>query len=148
MFHFEFENAIVRYGETTQEIIATGKKGKQWSYGSPETDSKFLKLFEAVEAVRKPIPVVCGPEAAIAQTISINGIQDSVEKIIRFPETMIHRDSDENRLWVKGLDKVFFNCYLKGILPHEANLPWAKSGKNIDLRNYNYFPGGKLSDKK
>ncbi len=148
MFHFEFENAIVRYGETTKEIIATGKKGKKWSYGSPETDSQFLKLFEAVEAVRKPIPVVCGPEAAIAQTISINGIQDSVEKIIRFPEQMINREVKENRLWVKELDKVFFNCYLKGILPHEANLPWAKSGKNIDLRNYNYFPGGKLTDTK
>ncbi|GAG78313.1 unnamed protein product, partial [marine sediment metagenome] len=28
------------------------------------------------------------------------------------------------------------------ILPSEGNIPWARAGIPVDLRDYRYFPGG------
>jgi len=142
MFSFEFERATVDYGEFTDVIIMDDNHGNVKNYGSPEADHHFKKLFEAVTGVRNPKPVLCGPEAASSQTLCINGMQESAPEIVAFPESMIHRVEETGKLWVKGLDKAFYDCYKKGILPSEVSFPWARRGKKIDLRNYRYFPGG------
>jgi predicted dehydrogenase len=120
MFNFQFEDAEISYGESSDEIIARNSSGREKSYGSPEDDHQFLKLFEAVETVRTPKPIICGPEAAFAQTLCIKGIQESVPEIPIFPDNMIQWNENRERLWVKGLDEAFYRCYRKGILPNEA----------------------------
>jgi len=140
-FSFEFENAIVSLDETSTEITATFKNGNMINYGSPEDDDQFLKLHRAVEAVRKPQPVVCGPEAARSQVLCIDGIQESVPEIPSFPKSMIRRDATQRIRWVTGLDEAFLQCYKKGILPTEAKFTWAKSGRTVDLTGYRHYPG-------
>ncbi|MDH5467569.1 MAG: Gfo/Idh/MocA family oxidoreductase [Candidatus Aminicenantes bacterium] len=141
MFSFEFEQATVTYGDGANEIVAVSRTGREKHYGSPEEDHPFQKLFEAVESVREPKPVVCGPKAARSQTLCVNGIQESASEIATFPESMVRKEKGK-RWWVKGLEEALYSCYLKGILPSEGNFSWARAGKAFDLRNYSFFPGG------
>jgi len=142
MFSFEFEEATVTYGDSIDETVARDRKGNESLYGDPESEHPLRKLFEAVAAVQKPKPILCGPEAALAQTLCINAMQESAPEIRTFPESLIHRDSDEKRWFAKGLDRALYECYIKGILPSEAKLSWACAGKQVSLENYRYFPGG------
>jgi predicted dehydrogenase len=142
IFSFEFEEAVVRLDDMTEGIIARDKKGKTRQYGSPEAEHRLRKLFRAVEAVREPIPILCGPEAAAAQTLCVDGIQDSVFEIRTFPDSMIHRDDRQKGRWVEGLDRELYESYLQDALPGEKKIPWASRGEKIDLANYRYYPGG------
>jgi len=142
IFSFEFEHTTVTYGEPSDDIIATDRQGKEKHYGSPEANHPFLKLFEAVEAVRKPKTILCSPEAASSQTLCINGIQESFPEILTFPESIVQHDMEKGSRWVKGLSEALYDCYQKGILPSEADFSWARQGGLVDLRNYKYFPGG------
>jgi len=142
MFSLEFEEATVTYGETIDVIVARDRKGNESLYGDPESEHPLYKLFEAVAAVRDPKPILCGPEAALAQTLCMNGMQESAPEIRTLPESLIHRDADERRWFGKGLDRELYDCYVKGILPSEAKLSWACAGKRVNLENYRHFPGG------
>jgi len=142
MFSFDFEEATVTYGEIIDEIAAKNRKGSEKLYGNPESEHPLRKLFEAVRMIQEPGPILCGPEAACAQTLCMNGMQDSVPEIQNFPESMIHRDSKEKKRFVKGLEQELHDCYQKGILPSEAKLSWACEGRRVSLENYSYFPGG------
>ncbi len=137
MFNFQFEDAEISYGETSDEIIARDSSGSEKNYGSPEDDHQFLKLFEAVETVRTPKPIVCGLEAAFAQTLCIKGIQESVPEISSFPDNMIQWSKNRERLWVKELDEAFYQCYQKGILPNEAGFSFAVKGKSVGIKKAN-----------
>jgi predicted dehydrogenase len=140
MFFCEFEKGHVSYGEEGSTVVAVTRDGDETNYGSPEKDP-FRKLFDAVSAVHTPRPVVCGPQAAFPQTLCMNGIQDSVSNICPFQGSMITRE--KNRIWVDGLGERFHACYREGILPSEAGISWARRGKTVDLREYEFFPGGK-----
>lgn len=145
MFSFEFEDAQVTYGEISDDIIASDSLGNKKHYGSPEADPPFRKLSEAVNTVKEPKLVLCGPEAALSQTLCVNGIQESVPEIVTFPEAMVQKEGKRKR-WVRSLSEAFYECYQKGILPSETSFSWARCGKQVDLTNYQFFPGGTLPE--
>jgi predicted dehydrogenase len=142
MFSFEFEEATVNYGESIDEVVARDRKGNEKLYGNPESEHPLRKLFEAVRMIQEPGPILCGPEAALSQTLCMNGMQESAPRIQTFPETMIHRDVEKKGRFGRGLDRELYDCYKRGILPSEAGFPWACAGKPVKLENYSYFPGG------
>ncbi|MGD8540498.1 MAG: Gfo/Idh/MocA family oxidoreductase [Candidatus Aminicenantes bacterium] len=142
LFSFEFEKGIVSFGENGDAIVAHTQAGEEVNYGSPEKDP-FRKLWDALSAVRATRPVICGPEASFSQTVCVNGIQESMPIIHSFPQSMVEKD--KNRIWVNGLTEEFYACYQRGILPGESGLSWASRGKNVDLQNYEFFPGGTSS---
>jgi predicted dehydrogenase len=137
LFEFEFENAKILLDEKTRDIIAIFNDGNIKNYGSPDNDHQFRKLFNAIENVNKTTNVICGPEAAIAQTMCANAIQES-SLVNIFPDNLIV--NEQNRPWVKGLQEMLISCYKKNILPGEAGYVWARSGNIINLENYNNFP--------
>jgi hypothetical protein len=140
MFTLEFEKATVSYGEIADDIIARDLKGNTKHYGSPEAEHPLRKLFEAVETIRESKAILCGPEASVAQTLCMNGMQESVSTIMGFPDSKIRSDPECNRKWVKDLLRDLQDCYKKGILPSEARLDWACPGKVVSLSNYHHFP--------
>jgi predicted dehydrogenase len=142
-FNLEFEGAVVSFREKSEEIIAIFKSGAVKQYGSPDADHQFRKLFEAVAAVNETRPIVCGPEAALPQTICINGLQEYVTQIAAFPEAMISWSGDGARLLVDGLGEALLDSYRNNRLPGELGYPWAVKGKAVDLKEYIYYPGGK-----
>ncbi len=145
LFELEFEKATVTYGENADDIIAREYRGGVKHYGSPEAEHPQRKLFEAVETIRAPKDILCGPEASVAQTLCMNGMQESALAIIDFPGSRIKSDPEGNRAWVKDLHRELQDCYKKGILPSEAHLDWARPGKKLDLTGYHNFPEGKLA---
>ena len=141
-FSIEFPQTEVTLGADRPEIMARDNAGNTKSYGSPDADHPFKKLFSALDVVAGKGTVMCGPEAARAQTLCINGIQDSMPDIISLPDKLKQTDAEAGRIWVNDLAQVFTECYQKGILPSEAGAPWARPGGVIDLTHYSYFPGG------
>jgi len=140
MFTLEFEKATVSYGEIADDIIARDLRGNTKHYGSPESEHPLRKLFEAVETVRESGGILCGPDASVAQTLCMNGMQESVSTIMDFPDSKIISDPKCNRKWVKDLLQDLQDCYKKGILPSEAKQDWACPGKVVSLTNYHHFP--------
>ncbi len=147
-FELEFENGKISYGIINSEITAKDKNGNVKNYGSPDADSPFLKLLEAIEFVHNQGEIVCGAEAALPHVLCVNGIQESAE-IVDFPREMIYRDKMSDSIRVRNLTDYLLKCYNEGLLPSELKAAglsdefhWAESGRNIDLRGYEGFPGG------
>lgn len=139
LFSFEFERGTVSFGEGRNTVVASMDDGEEIDYGSPDKDP-FRKLCDALAAVHTTLPVTCGPEGSFAQTMCMNGIQESMPNISSLPDSMVRKD--KSRIWVDGLAEGLYACYKKGILPSESGFSWACPGQNIDLRKYEFFPGG------
>ncbi|MEZ4635244.1 MAG: hypothetical protein R2856_09790 [Caldilineaceae bacterium] len=74
---------------------------------------------------------MCGIEAALAQTLCMNGVQESGE-IVDFPPELLHIEDGQGV--IEGLPSLFFNCYQSNLLPSErGDVPWACPGDVVDL---------------
>jgi predicted dehydrogenase len=147
MFLLDFEEATISFGETGQEIIARDLKGSEKRYGSPEDDDQFKKLFDAIHVAQGRGEVVCGPEASRSQVVCVNGIQDSVAKIIDLPQVLVHRSS-EGKIAAKAVEQSLTICYQRGVLPSESNQSWVQAGEPLDLSSYVHFPANQTSIEK
>jgi hypothetical protein len=100
------------------------------------------KLGDCLAAVRSGAAPVCGLEAAMSQTLALDGLQDAAPDIAEFPARLVRTEPTPagGRLWVEGLDKILFRCYEEGRLPSELGAPWSGKAGRIDLRNYRQFP--------
>ncbi|MBZ5496377.1 MAG: Gfo/Idh/MocA family oxidoreductase [Acidobacteriia bacterium] len=141
-FHFEFEEAVITCGEEGGEIVALDRKGNLKSYGAPDDTSQFRKLVAAIDYVRGEGTIACGPEAAMAQTLCVNGMHDSVFEIPSFPVMQVRREGAPGRMIVAGLDDTLLCCYRQGKLPRETGVAWAVAGRSVSLSDYRCFPGG------
>ena len=141
-FRFLFEDAVVACGEDGDEIVAINRKGQLKSYGSPDDTPQFFKLSAAIDRVRGLGTIVCGPEAALPQTLCINGMHESVAEIPCLPAALMESDPAAGRRFVRGLGETLLRCYREGQLPGEAGVPWAAPGKTVGLENFGRFPGG------
>lgn len=140
-FSFTFENAVITFGDG-EDIVASLKDGSTKRYGCP--DSGLKKLWDAIESIKSGSPVVCGPVAASAQTLCMNGMQDSMPNIVEFPSMLVRIQGEPGlrRTCVEGLDVLLEECFEKSLLPSEMGVPWSREGKQIQLRNYTAYPGG------
>jgi predicted dehydrogenase len=143
-FRFDFEQAVITCGENNGGgIVAKFRDGREKAYGSPDDTPQFHKLIAALDRVLGAGPIVCGPEAAMSQTLAVNGMHDSVADIPSFPEAMLRREQSPERVYAAGLDEVLLRCYRDGTLPAESGAPWAVAGRTISLADYHQFPGGR-----
>lgn len=145
MFFLDFEEASICFGETGREIVAKDLRGVEVSYGSPDDDDQFQKLFDAIAVVQGKGDVVCGPEASRSQVLCVNGIQESVGEITELPPVLVER-SAEGKVVSKAVEQALTICYQRGVLPSEANQSWARGGETIDLSRYSHFPARQMSD--
>jgi predicted dehydrogenase len=141
-FRFLFEDAVITCGEEGDEIIAIDRKGKLRSYGSPDDTPQFFKLAAAIDRVHGEGMIVCGPEAALSQTLCLNGMHESVAEIPCVPAALVETGSAPERRFVKGLGETLLRCYREGQLPSEAGAPWAVAGNTVCLENFRHFPCG------
>jgi hypothetical protein len=133
-FCYEFESGTVRYGgKLGDTIIAELPDGSLVNYGSPAPSDSPQKLFDTMESLRSLQPVVCGPEAAGAQTACVYAAQQSMATVVDFPPEMVRVEGKpgERRTHVKNLEKVLDECYDRFSLPSEIGLVWAKAGREV-----------------
>ena len=140
---FEFEKATVSYdSDSDSSIVAEFADGRRREYGNP-FDGAMDKLWESADAVRTGERVACGVAAASAQTLCINGAQESAE-IAAFPRDLVcveDRGDGDRLTWVDGLREALKQCYDRGVLPAECpGLTWARAGAKIGLAGYSSFP--------
>lgn len=142
-FVYEFEKGTARYDAATKQLVAEFADGSRRAYGSPDSDMP-RKLWDCVAAARGGSLPVCGIEAASAQTLCINGMQDSAP-IVPFPAELISVQGEgaDRVTAVNGLAAVLTRAYEEGRLPAELGVPWAVPGREVDLRQYEYYPGGR-----
>jgi len=143
IFCYEFEEGTVFYEMgISGTLMARFRDGSVKSYGDPSSD-QTNKTWQSVEAVRSGRRVVCDVRAATAQTLVLNGAQDSMPEVEQLDDSLIDvvGEGEEEVKFVKGLQATFVQCYDRGILPSEhGNMPWAREGRTIDLTSYRSFP--------
>jgi predicted dehydrogenase len=139
-FTLEFETASVTFDVAGGPIVARAASGQVKEYGAPDETPQFKKLFDAIGAAGASGPVVCGPEAAMSQTLAVNGMHESVVEPARFPDALVVCDEQAGRRFVPGLDTTLARCYAQRVLPSEAGVEWARAGDPVNLDGYDYFP--------
>ena len=144
-FRLEFEHAVVTCGEESGDVVSMDRKGQRKSYGSPDDTPQFHKLVAALNHIEGGGTVFCGPEAAMSQTLAVNGMHDSVPEIRTFPVELLRNESSPDRVYAEGLDETLLRCYREATLPAEAEVPWAVAGRTVSLAGYCHFPGGSPS---
>lgn len=142
-FSYEFEKGIITSSGRNSEIMAYLSHGGVKNYGSPDSEP-LKKLWEAINLVGSAGLPACGLEAAMSQTLCLNGAQDSMPDVQNFPSSLLleQEESGKRAISVIGLDEILKKCYEKNLLPSELGVSWGKKGKVIDLMNYKNFPGG------
>lgn len=140
-FLFEFEAGTVRFGGPVKTVQAEFDNGTTRDYGDPQAAGE-TKLWDCLQAARGKKQIVCGPEAASAQTLCMNAMQESMPEINAFPADLVETEGEPgNQLtYVTGLGNALRDCFEANQLPSEARLPWAQTGTEVDVTAYNEFP--------
>ena len=143
-FSFEFDRAVIRLDDAHPQITAEFHDGSVRLYGHPDDDPQEKKLWDFLTAIRAGKPVACGPEAASAQVLCVNGMQESMPEIVVFPDRMIRSRREPGNRWVtvEGLETALIGCFERSALPSETGLPWAVRATRVDLNPYDFFPRG------
>ena len=133
-FRLEFDDAVVTFGEQTRTIVARSRAGREKDYGAPDDTPQFRKLFHAIAlaggntGAPRQEAVVCGPEAARAQTIVVNLMHDSAPGITQVPAAILCEDGATGRRFARGLNDILERGYQQGRLPSELGVDWAVPG--------------------
>ena len=143
IFSYELEKGIITASGRNSEIMAHLPDGSVKNYGRPDSEP-LKKMWEAINLAGSANLPSCGLEAALSQTLCLDGAQDSMPQIQNFPRSLLVERGEPGKrgLAVKGLEEVMRECYDKSLLPSELGVSWSKKGKVINLSNYKYFPGG------
>lgn len=145
VIEYQFDNAIVTFKLNSDTgFVAHFMNGHVKEYGNPDCkEDNWRKIWESVDAIRSGRAVACGVADSLAQTICMNGVQESVKNIATFPKDLIQNITQDKNKYrcVDGLGEVFERCFDLGVLPAElTDIPWARAGTIVDLHGYNYFP--------
>jgi len=151
-FMLECEKGKIAFGEGEDVISGVDSRRRIFRYGSPGETAQFEKFHVALAAARGKGEVMCGPEAARAQTLCVNGLQESAGRPVRLmgnPKADLPvsgkesgREAGGERIWKNKLAQAFEAGYRAGRLPSEMGVRWARKGRRVDLRRYDFFPGG------
>ena len=144
---YEFGDAHVTF-DSDAGLVARFKNGQVKEYGRPDSQADhWRKIWESVDAIRSGRLITCGVADSLAQTICMNGAQESTKEISIFPETLIQKITRgiETYRFVDGLQDTFERCFDLGVLPSElSNISWARVGTIVDLREYAHYPSWEL----
>jgi predicted dehydrogenase len=145
VFEYRFSDATVTFNADSGDgLVAHFNDGKSKKYGLLDhEEDHWRKIWESVDAIRSGRKVSCGVADSLAQTICMNGAQESCEEITSFQTDIIQKitiEKDDFRI-VIGLKDVMMRCFELGALPAELrDVPWANMGSVINLKKYKQFP--------
>ncbi|MDP0496265.1 MAG: Gfo/Idh/MocA family oxidoreductase [Verrucomicrobiota bacterium JB024] len=133
-FSFACEDARVDYS-VGEEIVATFRDGRTLSYGAPDGNTMH-KFRYCLEQCRTPedFPTLCGPEAAMAHTLCVEGIQ--AISIRTLPSDMLRIDMikpGESLTYLPDMNAALETGYRKEQLFSELGLPWAAPAERVSL---------------
>jgi predicted dehydrogenase len=136
VFSYEFERGEIRGAGRDTDVKGLSPAGQK-NYGSPDKEP-LRKMGEAIDSVDGRDLPACGLEAALGQIMAVNGAQDSMPEVQKFPGTLIVSKGEPGgrEVTVAGLAKVFEECYRKNALPSELGVSWSRKGRLVSLADY------------
>ncbi len=143
---YEFEQATVTYAGWHSEFVAKWRTGEEKSYGAP--DAHYLeKMWKAIASVRSGEPPLCGIEAALAHTLAINGMHESMPDIVALPRELVQTSGEPGKrlTYAQAVAQCLLEAFERNALPSEMGAPWAVRGREIDLQSYTSFPSQGIS---
>ncbi len=138
---YEFERGTAAVSGRDTPIRADFWNGESWVYGFPDAEP-MRKLKDVIDSAGTGEPPACSLEAALGQTLCLNGAQDSMPGITDFPENLrqVQGEPGKRLVSVDGLSEALTQCYETCLLPSEMDFPWSRKGEVIDLARYGDFP--------
>ncbi|TFH06513.1 MAG: Gfo/Idh/MocA family oxidoreductase [Spirochaetales bacterium] len=114
-FRFEFENAIIDYSGVGT-ITARFSDGRTKEYGDPGVEQgKKLRVSLERIAADEPRPDICGPEAAMAHTLCVNGMQENPVGTLPADQLVtIERMPGDTLRYLPGLGDLMTRAYNEG----------------------------------
>lgn len=134
---FEFDNAVAIIQESG-DLIVRFSNGREEDYGNANKANK-RKLNHCIERCRAVDGgrTLCGPEAALAQTLCINGLQQMPVTTLAGAEVAQGADDKGEILaYVPGLEEIMRQCHEHGILFSEMTNPaitWSGKPVRVEL---------------
>jgi predicted dehydrogenase len=141
-FRLECEEVVVTFGEHARRVVASNAAGQIADYGDPDDTHQFQKFFVAIDRVRHPGPVICGAEAAAAQTLCVGAMHESAPDIVPFPPDL-RRGAAASQVAVAGLARDLLQCYASWALPSEIGCAWASPGRSVRSTRPPFLAGGR-----
>lgn len=141
VLRYTFECGTVAARGRGADLRASFADGSEAVYGNPDAEP-LKKLWDCVAGVRSGAAPVCGPDAALGQTLAVNAMQDAAPEIVPFPAGLVRfaPSPTGGRRWVEGLDEAFARCFEEEKLPSEIGVPWSRPAGRINLTDYRRFP--------
>lgn len=142
-FSFEFERALVTCDNQGAPVEIRFANGDSETLPHPDEDDQCTKLWACMHAIVDKTPFPCGLEAARAQTVCMNGAQESLFEPAKYPTALLRKSGKgpQTLTWVEGLAETLETAWKLGKLPSEHNASWAKPGRIVDLATYDRFKG-------
>ena len=146
-FLYEFTDGMVSYGQRDDDsyqsrIVGLHQDGTVKDYGDPNAN-RVRHLWLMIDSIIEGQELdICGAWASSSHTLCINGIQEAVRAIPRFPRELVKYDAKTGITWVDGLDQVMLAGYGNWRLPTKGDATWVKDSQGWDLSEYTSFHGG------
>ncbi len=133
-FHFEFDDALVTRNENG-EVVARLKNGNEINYGIPDNGAEY-KLQHCLDRCRAADggSTICGAEAALAQTLCINALQQMPIHDLTAPYAKEKQNGDRGVLtYVPGLEDIMRQACATRRLFAEMKLPWTSPAQRVEI---------------
>ncbi len=119
LFILECQDAVIYYGELSNDIVAVRNDGPTVNYGDPDADDQFLKLWVAIGRCLGVDGPTCSTESALQHTKIIQALSDQV-RVMDFSNDTI-TDLKDDRRYIDGLGYMLLSSYQQGVLPSKKN---------------------------
>jgi len=141
VFSYEFDRGTAAVSGRDTAVRADFWNGESGVYGFPDAEP-MKKLRDVIESAGTGTPPACGLEAALGQTLCLNGAQDSMPQVAEFPQDLLKVRGEQGKrvVSVDGLAEALTQCYEACLLPSEMDWPWSRKGEVIDISRYGDFP--------
>ncbi len=142
-YEFVFENGTVTGGPPEGGWHGVFCDGTSRHYAPPEGDPPE-KVFDTVAAIREGRPPLCGIEAAMGQTLCINGAQESGWPVRDLDPRQVREVERNGHIFLEldGWPELLDDAFERADLP---TCDWAQWGEWIEINNYDEFPSRPLS---
>ncbi len=119
VFEYRFEKGTVKYNEDEGILRTFFSDGTEKSYGAPSKDAHTKKIYEAINACKKPnYQPVCSPYTAAPHVRCVEAIQREIILTAK-PSHVIKKDK---LYYIDNLDKILQACYNNEQMPRENGL--------------------------
>ena len=132
-----------------QSPVLRREDGTERRWPARDPDRERQQIMDALaRRLEDPGGFVCTLEVAAAQTLCVNGAQES-SAILAIPGEHIRHVERDGGEWVevKGLRTAMRDAMDRGVMLSDTDLPWAHPGSRFDLRGYARFPSNRIGER-